>query len=163
MKPRHVIVAAALVAAVLLTRLLFATDEARIRRALDAMAAIATVGADEDQIVALARARRLAAFFTPDCQALDLATGDVAGGREAAARAVAWARESYGPAEVSVENVQVVLHAEKADVTATVRVEGPEGGVDEFDRSRVSMEWREVEGGWLIATVAVDRPGVTSR
>jgi hypothetical protein len=156
-KPRHLLVLAALLLALLLARHLLAGPEERIRRELDEMADEASKAGPEPAIAAAASARSLARRFAADAEAFDGRTGRSVRGRDELARAIAWGRESYVAGRVRLEDLEVrVVTEAAAEAGFRVRVLDADGRpASEHDGVRVDTAWVLEPDGWAIVHAGV--------
>jgi ketosteroid isomerase-like protein len=159
-KAKHLLLVAAVALALLLVRLLLVGPEERIRREMDSIAADASKTGPEKPIMAASRARSISARFTEDAQAVDLTTGQGAGGRDELARAIGWARESWDEGELFFEELDIELHGEDAaEARGRVRILDQDGApASPYDGTRVRLEWAKVGGTWRILRGQAETP-----
>ena len=159
MKPRHLVIAAAVAVALLVLRLFLVGPEERIRRMVQDLAVDASKAGDERPIVAAAKARSLADAFALDAVGEDLRDGGRVEGRDGIARAIGWVRESWTVADLRFEELEVQLSGEEsAEARGVVRVRGPDGASLSEDGSRVRLELAKIGGDWLIVRAEARRP-----
>ena len=105
------------------------SSEARqIRRRLSALAETASVGGGETNLVRMAKAARLAGYFTEDIT-IDLGSpSTVIRGRDALMAMAARIRVSPEGLRIELVDVQIAVDAEGARTTASMTVQG--SGVD---------------------------------
>ncbi len=159
-----------LVAAVLLVwlGLGWLSSEARqIRRRLDALAETASVRVGDTNLVRLAKAARLAAYFTEDIT-IDLGSPPtVIRGRDTLMAVAARTQVSPEGLRIELVDVQITVDAEGARATASMTVQG--SGIDfatgdqMIDAREIEMTLVKLDGEWLIqgvsAVSAIRRPG----
>ena len=160
MKAKHLLLIAAAAVALLLLRLLLVGPEERIRREMDAMADEASKTGPEKPLLAAAAARSISGHFSLEAEALDLRTGRGALGRDAIARAVGWARESWDEGELFFEQLEIELQGEDvAEARGRVRILGAGGEpVSPYDGTTVRLEWAKVGGSWEIVRAEAEVP-----
>ena len=144
------------------------SSEARqIRRRLGALAETASVGGGETNLVRMAKAARLAGYFTEDITIDPGSPSTVIRGRDAL-RVMA-ARTQMSPEGLRIElvDVQIAVPAEGARATASMTVQGSGGdfatGDQMIDAREIEMTLVKLDGEWLIqgvsAVSAIRRPG----
>lgn len=144
------------------------SSEARqIHRRLDALAETASVGGGETNLVRMAKAARLAGYFTEDIT-IDLGSpSTVIRGRDALMAMAARTQVSAEGLRIELVDVQITVGAEGARATASMTVQG--SGIDfatgdqMIDAREIEMTLVRLEGEWLIQGVsaisAIRRPG----
>ena len=144
------------------------SSEARqISRRLDALAETASVGGGETNLVRMAKAARLAGYFTGDIT-IDLGSpSTVIRGRDALMTMAARIRVSPEGLRIELVDVQITVDAEGAGATASMTVQG--SGIDfatgdrMIDAREMEMTLVKSDGEWLIQGVsavnAIRRPG----
>lgn len=141
-------------------RVLWPTEEDRLRAAMDALASTATTPDVEGDLPRLARVQRIREFLVEKLL-VEVEGGPVLGGREALVGALAQA-SAVGPLHVRLTDVTVRLEpgARTAAVTATVEVErrDPRSGQHDVDAREVEMTWIRPDSSWLLEAAKVVRP-----
>ena len=144
------------------------SSEARqIRRRLGALAETASVGGGETNLVRMAKAARLAGYFTEDITIDPGSPSTVVRGRDALMAMAARIRVSPEGLRVELVDVQIADDAEGARATASMTVQG--SGVDfatddrMIDAREMEMTLVKLDGECLIQGVstvsAIRRPG----
>jgi hypothetical protein len=153
---RGTVVVAALVGAFWLYRVLFPSDEEQVRRLLQNMVESAAVIPNEAPLARLAKANRLAGFFTADVVInLDEVPADVANivGRDQLLQVTLAARANLQQLRVQLLGLTVEIDpnalAATALTTVTAEVNGEQNAVAQELRFRL----RKTERRWLIAEV----------
>ncbi len=159
-----------LVAAVLLVWVGFgwwSSEVRQIRRRLDALAETASVGGGDTSLVRLAKAARLAGYFTEDIT-IDLGSpSTVIRGRDTLMAMAARIRVSPEGLRIELVDVQITVDAEGARATASMTVQGSgiafATGDQMIDAREMEMTLVKLDGEWLIqgvsAVSAIRRPG----
>lgn len=133
------------------------SDRRQIRRQLDALAETASVSGTESEIDRLARASRLAGFFTDDVIIRTSAdNSSFVGGRRAVVGMALQAAIDHHTMTVSFENLQIDLadpSTASADMTVVVAVRNPD--TEAIDLREATATLRKVGGTWLIAEAQV--------
>ena len=144
------------------------SSEARqIRRRLDALAETASVGGGETNLVRMAKAARLAGYFTEDIT-IDLGSpSTVIRGRDTLMAMAARICVSPEGLRIELVDVQIAVDAAGARATASMAVQG--SGIDfatgdrMIDAREMEMTLVKLDGEWLIqgvsAVSAIRRPG----
>ena len=159
-----------LVAAVLLVWLGFGWLSSEVRqlsRRLDALAETASVGSGETNLVRMAKAARLAGYFTEDIT-IDLGSpSTVIRGRDTLMAMAARTQVSPEGLRIELVDVQITVDAEGARAIASMTVQG--SGIDfatgdqMIDAREIEMTLVKLDGEWLIQRVyavsAIRRPG----
>ena len=159
-----------LVAAVLFVWLGFGWLSSEVRqlsRRLDALAETASVGSGETNLVRMAKAARLAGYFTEDIT-IDLGSpSTVIRGRDTLMTMAVRTPVSPEGLRIELVDVQITVDAEGARAIASMTVQG--SGIDfatgdqMIDAREIEMTLVKVDGEWLIQRVnavsAIRRPG----
>lgn len=160
---RSIAVIAAAVAVVSAAVLLRPTEERRVRKRLESIAATLGVPAHDGDLARLARSNRVRACLTPDVS-VDFEGGQIAPIRDRDAVAGLVARAwVWSPAGVRVElremEVSVGDDRVHADARFEARVVSLDPGADPplLDARLVSLTLAKVEGEWLVRSVRVMR------
>ena len=147
---------------VLLAAGYFRSERRQIRRQLDGLAESASMGGDASDIERLARAARLARFFTEDV-IIRTSTDNSAfvGGRRAVAAMAAQTSAERRTLKVSLDDVEIEVTdatTATADMTAVISSNSPDA--ESVDLREVSVTLRRENGAWLIAQAQVLPAGV---
>jgi ketosteroid isomerase-like protein len=151
-----VVAAVVVLAGVWLWRLLFPSDEARIRQILRAVAETASVKANTHPLVRLGGANKLAGFFTRDVvvevDGVPVQLHSI-NGREELIQAVTAARASVEEVKVEFLDVQVTVEPDgqtaSAHLTALAHVTGSSDPYVQETRMRLV----KTDEGWKISRV----------
>lgn len=159
---RHVMAFASVVvalsaAATLGWSYLFPSDEVRILRRLEQLAGEVTRSAD-DRSVGLARAARMAAYFTADVVIDPGSHVPALHGREALMALAGSLQPRTGSMRVALGDADVTLDGDGANVTLTVTVTRNEGTPEaSFDAREFGVRMVREQDAWLVARVtAID-------
>jgi hypothetical protein len=141
-------------------RMLWPTEEDRLRAALDALAGIASTPDVEGELPRLVRVQRVRDYLVEEIL-VRVEDGPVFGGREAIVGALAQA-SGLGPLRVGFSDVTVRMEPGErtAAVTATVEVErtDPRSGEQSLDAREVEMTWLRPESSWVLSAATVVKP-----
>ena len=141
-------------------RLVWPTQEDRLRATIDETARIATTPRQEGDLPRLVRIQRLRDYLLEDLL-VEVEDGPVMGGREAIVGALAQA-SATGPVQVRFTDVAVTITAEEreASVRATIEIEhaDPRAGGAGLDAREVEMRWVRPDASWLLQRAKVVRP-----
>jgi len=158
---RRVIVAVvAVIAIAWIARAWWPSEERRIRARLDALAEEVSTPAGnmEDALARMARAVRIGSFFT-EAAAIEAGPPYPAlRGRDT----IVGAASSVGAQEVTLEFVDVQVGVAAGQQAASAYMTAKAAGLDRaggrgLDASEVEMDFRKVDGRWLIAAARVRR------
>jgi hypothetical protein len=146
---------ALLVAGWVAWRLLFPDEEARVRRVVERVATAASFTGQEGDLGRLTKAADVASYFTGDANIRVEILGGLHGsldGRDEIRTAAMAAMSAYGNARIRAFDVIVRLDgSDRAQVNLTASMETA-GGKD-FTAQEFKLEFRKVDGKWLIARV----------
>jgi hypothetical protein len=141
-------------------RLLWPSQEDRLRATIDETARIATTPPQEGDLPRLARIQRLRNYLIEDLL-VEVEDGPVLGGREAIMGALAQA-SAAGAVQVRFADVSVTITGQEreAAVTATIEIEqaNPRAGSASLDAREVEMRWVRPDAAWLLQRAKVIRP-----
>lgn len=133
------------------------SDRRQIHRQLDALAETASVAGSQSDFERLARAARLAGFFTEDVVIRRSEDNSAfVGGRGAVAGMASQVAAAHRAMNVSISNVEITI-ADAANATAdmTVVVSTNDADVESVDLREAAVTFRKVNGTWLISQAQV--------
>ena len=135
----------------------FDSDEKAINRRLDKLLELADVTGGEGKIQNLATARRIADFFTPDCQLQILFNRAEINGSDELTAVVASLRARSGSLSFSVRerSLDIRSNGNSAEMTLRLGVKASTGEGDERGEERFIIDWVKVDDDWLIDRVTI--------
>ena len=145
-------------------RILFPSDETVIRKLLTQTAATASLKPNQNALVKLAGANKLAEFFTADVvMHLDVTAGRTRTihGREELIEIVIAARAKLQEAKIQLHDIVVELAPDRqtalAQLTALANIDGSTDPIFQL----LKMRLKKIDGDWKISQVdTVKTPGV---
>jgi SnoaL-like protein len=145
-------------------RVLFPSDETVIRKLLAQMAAAASLKPNENALVKLAGANKLAGFFTADAVIRIEVTGGrtrTIHGREELIEIVTAARANLQEVKIQLHDIVVELAPDRqtalAQLTALANIDGSTDPIFQLLKIRL----KKIDGHWRISQVdTVKTPGV---
>lgn len=139
-----------------LCRILFPSDETRIRKLLAQVAETASLKPNENRLVGLGAAVKLTGFFTPDLvinvDAVGL-EGRSIQGREQLQQTVMAARANLQSANIHFPDVHLTIDPDRMSAVAKVAAIADVNGEKDAVVQELKMNLKKVEGKWKIAQV----------
>ena len=142
-------------------RVFFPNDEKLIHKLLDQVAETASFRANDNPLVKLGGASKLAGFFTEDAVIhLDVPGVDLRtiSGRDELIQTAAAARATVQGIKVELMDIQLGVDAEGQTATAHLTAVGKVSGSSDPLVQELRMQLRKIDGKWRIAQVDPVRP-----
>lgn len=141
-------------------RYVFPGDEARIRAVLHRVAEAATAGAAEGSVARLSRAAAIRDELAPDVTVDAGAPVPRLSGREAVVGAAARMGGTVRNLEIRFPDISVAVGSDQQSAVAVVTAEAHFDGSDgrRFEARELEIDFKRVDGNWVIAAVSVISP-----
>ena len=154
------VLVAAIAAGVGLYRTFFPSDEKLVRNVVHAAAEAAAINPNDNPLIRLAGANKLAGYCSPDVTLkLDIPESEVRAihGRDELRQVATAARASLQQAKIQVMDLAVSVGADRHAAMAQVVVSYVLNGGDPLVQE-LKMQFKKLEGKWKIAEVETVKP-----
>jgi ketosteroid isomerase-like protein len=135
---------------------LFPSDEAVIRKNLEALAAIASIKPDDSTLARYAKTEKLREFFAEDVEINVQGFGrepQTISGRAELMQMAALARTSLQSARFQLLDVNVAVASPKDQATASMTLLGDMNGEKNAVAQELKMGFKKTDGAWLISRI----------